>query len=102
MINLIEQAKHIIDKSNDKKELIKNLNEFIKYDINLDYIDENKELIIHKDKMNIVLTSTFIQNNKENINSNSTSINFGKCVNILKNVYNISEESALYLLIYIY
>ena len=94
----IEQAKHIIDKSNDKKELIKNLNEFIKYDINLDYIDENKELIIHKDKMTIVLTSTFIQNNKENIISNSTSINFGKCVNILKNVYNISEESDLYLL----
>ena len=94
----IEQAKHIIDKSNDKKELIKNLNEFIKYDINLDYIDENKELIIHKDKMTIVLTSTFIQNNKENINSNSTSINFGKCINILKNVYNISEENDLYLL----
>ena len=48
--------------------------------------------------MTIVLTSTFIQNNKENIISNSTSINFGKCVNILKNVYNISEESDLYLL----
>ena len=46
--------------------------------------------------MTIALTSTFIQ--KMNENSNPTTINLGKCEKVLKNIYNISEESNLYML----
>ena len=34
---------------------------------------------------------------KENINPNSTIIDFGNCEKNLKNAYNISEESPLYM-----
>ena len=88
----------LIDNSNNKEELITNLNEFIKYNINLDYIDENDDVKVQKDGITISLTSTFNLNNEENINSNSVIINFGKCENILRNVYNISKKSTLYLL----
>ena len=93
----IEQTKYLINNSQNKEELIKNLNEFITYNINLDYIDESEELIIHKDEMTITFTSTYTKNNKKNINSNSTIINFGDCEKNLKNAYNISEESPLYM-----
>ena len=68
----------------------------IKNNINLNYIDDNEELIIPKDQMTIAFTSTAIQ--KMNENSNSTTINLGKCEKKLKNIYNISKEANLYIL----
>ena len=53
------------------------LNELIKNKKNLNYLDENKELIIKKDELTFELTSTYIQKMKES--SNSTVINLGKC-----------------------
>ena len=92
----IEKTKNFIETAKDKEELITKLNEFIENKINLNYIDENQELIIQKDDMTIAFTSTNIQ--KINENSNSTTINLGKAENHLKFIYNISEEDNLYIL----
>ena len=92
----IDEAKNLVNNTDNKEELIKSLNEFIENGINLDYIDNNEELIILKDEITIAFTSTSIQ--KINENSNSSTINLGKCEKELKNVYNISEESNLYML----
>ena len=92
----VEKIKNSIDDSLNKEDLIENLNDFIKNDININYIDENEELIILKDEMTIAFTSTNIQ--KMNENSNSTTINLGKCEKELKNIYNISEDKNLYML----
>ena len=52
--------------SESNEELITNINEFIKNKINLNYIDENKELTIPKDEQTIItFTSTNIQKIKE-------------------------------------
>ena len=92
----IEETKNFINNTENKSKLITNINEFIKNNINLDYIDDNEELIIPKDEMTFTFTSTFLQDKEEN--SNSTNINLGECENILKEFYNISEESKLYIL----
>ena len=46
----------------------------------------------------IIFTSTNIQKIKEESNYNASTINLGKCEDILKYVYNISKESILYIL----
>ena len=92
----IDEANELISNSKDNNELITNLNKFISNSLNIDNIDENNELIIPKDDMVITFTSTEIQKNNEN--SNYTTINLGDCENILKKYYNISEESKLYIL----
>ena len=95
----IKNSKSSIENSVNKEELIANLNDFIKNKIDLNYIDENKELIIPKDNdTTITFTSTNIQKINEETNSNSSTINLGKCEETLKYVYNISNESNLYIL----
>ena len=92
----IRETKNLITNSQNNEELITNLNYIINNSINLDYIDNNEELIIPKDDMTITFTSTELQKNNEN--SNSTIINLGECENILKKFYNISKDSNLYIL----
>ena len=94
-LNYVEEAKCLIDPEN-KDKLIINLNNFTKNNLKLNYIDDNEELIINQDEMTITFTSTYIQ--KKNENSNSTTINLGECEKVLKYIYNISEESNLYIL----
>ena len=94
----IEEIKDSINNSQDKEELIAKLNYFIKNTKSVNYIDENKELIIHKDEMTVAFTSTNIQKINEDSNSNSTTINLGKCETVLKNIYKIPKESNLYIL----
>ena len=80
----------------NENKLIENLNELIKNWININYLDENKELIVQKNEMIIGFTSTYIQKMKEN--KNSSTINLGKCEDTLKYIYNISNQSNLYML----
>ena len=94
----IEEIKDSINNSQDKEELIAKLNYFIKNTKSINYIDENKELIIHNDEMTVAFTSTNIQKINEDSNSNSTTINLGKCETVLKNIYKIPKESNLYIL----
>ena len=91
-----EKIKDFICNTTNKDELMININEVIKNEININYIDNDEELIIQKDGITIAFTSTHIQ--KLNENNNSTTINLGKCENYLKTAYNISEESNLYML----
>ena len=67
--NYIEETKYSLNNIEAKENLITNLNDFINYDINLDYIDDGEELIIQKDETTITLKSTFIQDTKKNSNS---------------------------------
>ena len=46
--------------------------------------------------MTIILTST--QNQKDNEDKNNITMNLGECENILKNKYNISKNSSLYMI----
>ena len=48
--------------------------------------------------MTVAFTSTNIQKINEDSNSNSTTINLGKCETVLKNIYKIPKESNLYIL----
>ena len=94
--NYSERIEYSINDLTNKEELISKLKEFLNKKNSTNYIDENEELIIRKDEMKIALTSTYIQ--KKNEKLNSTTINLGKCENLLKKIYNISEESYLYML----
>ena len=94
--NYSERIEYSINDLTNKEELISKLKEFLNKKNSTNYIDENEELIIRKDEMKIALTSTYIQ--KKNEKLNSTTINLGKCENLLKTIYNISEESYLYML----
>ena len=62
----IEEAKYLFNNTENKEKLITNLNGFINYYINLDYIDDYEELIIPTDEMTITFTSTSIQKMNEN------------------------------------
>ena len=57
----IETINGFINDSEDEEKLIENLNEFIKEGININYINENKEIIIPKDDMTISFSSTKIK-----------------------------------------
>ena len=47
---------------------------------------------------NILITLTKTSNQKNNINSNKTTIDLGKCEELLKNEYNISQNESLVIL----
>ena len=85
-----------IKNSQNNNELSLTLNELIKDILIINYIDEIKGIIVPKDEMIISFISTYIE--KMNENERVTTINFGKCEKKLKEIYNISEESNLYLL----
>ena len=91
-----EKINYVINNSANKEDLISNLNEFIKNDININYIDENLEISMQKDEKIFSFTSPYIQQMNEN--SNSTTINLGKCEMKLKEYYNLSMEDNLYIL----
>ena len=94
--NYLEQIKYSIGNLQNNEEIISILNEFLNNKSSTNYLDENDELIVHKDDMKIAFTSTYIQ--KKNENLNLTTINLGRCEKVLKNIYNITDESYLYML----
>ena len=94
--NYLKMIKNSYEGAQNEEQKISILNKYMKNKTSLLYIDENEELIFSKDEITITFTSTYIQ--KKNENSNSTTINLGKCEDILKFIYNISKESNLYIL----
>ena len=58
-------------------------------------LDSGKDEVIEIDKVKVVLTSS--QNQKININNNMTNINLGECENILRQVYNLSDNDTFYI-----
>ena len=69
---------------------------FISKNYNISDLDNGKDDIIKTEKINITLTT--IQNQKNNINNNNTSIiDLESCENLLKQIYEIPINEALYL-----
>ena len=59
-------------------------------------IDKGKDDIIKIGKMEITFSS--LQNQKNNINNNTTSIDLDNCENLLRNYYNISINATIYII----
>ena len=58
-------------------------------------IDKGEDDIIKTEKM--IVTFTSLENQKNNINKNTTIIDLGECENLLRNYYNISNNETLYM-----
>ena len=95
--NFIEEKTEDICKidSNLNSDIISN---FRKALINKCYftIDNYEDFTLKKN--NFIYTITSTENQKNNKNSNNTTINLGECENKLKEKFNISKNSSLYLL----
>ena len=74
----------------DKIELI-----FTSDNYNLTDIDNGKDLVINANK--ILITLTNIENQKNNIESNMSTIDLGKCEIILRNYYNLTNNQTIYI-----
>ena len=87
----------IADTFNIKKEkIIYNFNRFLNMSLNIKEINETIYNEIKIDQIIVKFTSTNYLKNYSN--ENITTINLGTCENILKNFYNISKDSSLYIL----
>ena len=95
--NFIEEKTEDICKidSNLNSDIISN---FRKALINKCYstIDNYEDFTLKKN--NFIYTITSTENQKNNKNSNNTTINLGECENKLKEKFNISKNNSLYLL----
>ena len=58
-------------------------------------LDNGEDEIIKTEKINVTLTT--LQNQKNNINQNMTTIDFGTCENSLRNYYNITNNQTIYM-----
>ena len=87
----------IADTFNIKKEkIIFNFNRFLNMNLNIKEINETIYNEIKIDQIKVKFTSTnYLKNHS---NENIITINLGTCENILKNFYNISNDSSLYIL----
>jgi len=62
---------------------------------NTSKIDNGEDEIIKTDKVTFTLTT--VENQKKNVNNNITAVNLGDCENLLRNYYNISSNTTLYM-----
>ena len=58
-------------------------------------IDNGQDEVIKTDKMTITFTNS--ENQKNNVNKNTTSINLGECETLLRNYYKLSSNETLYM-----
>ena len=109
IIDLNEKVKALVPNISDY--IIKGINEEeIKYynkiienfglflmskEFEISYIDSGNDLVLKTKKLNITFTST--ENQKNNINNNTTSIQLGYCETLLKNLNNLTENETLYI-----
>jgi len=63
--------------------------------LNISDIDNGNDEKTNKKNLSVIMTST--KNQKKNENEKMVTIDLGKCENILKNEYNISENDSLYI-----
>ena len=110
-INKIESMKSVIENLEENQITPKTKEEEAKYfdkifesteeaflseDYDTFKIDSGKEEQINLGKAKMTITSARIQ--KNNINSNTTSIDLGECEVALRNFYNISNDSEIYMI----
>ena len=76
--------------------ILKNIeNVFTDENYDTSNLDKGEDEVIETEKMTITFTT--IQNQKNNINNNITTIDLGICEEILRKSYNISENETLYM-----
>ena len=95
MINKLENET-IKDKVNETEyydSILEKVEEEIKY-YNTSKLDNGGEEFLKTEKMNITFTT--IDNQKNNTDNDYTIIDFGECEISLRNFYNISNESTIY------
>jgi len=68
---------------------------FTSKDFDTSNIDKGKDEIIENEKVKISLTT--VQNQKNNVNYNISRIDLGECEYILREYYNISNSTTLYM-----
>ena len=79
------------------KKIVDNIENILMYEnYNTTYLDKGNEEIIEIDKMIVTLTTQ--NNQRNNLNNNMSSIDLGKCENLLKANYNISYNDSLYMI----
>ena len=79
-----------------KNESLRNIIDNFLDEINIEEIDKGQDNKLVQDKLEYIFTST--TNQKNNEDKNNITLNLGQCENILKNHYNISNDSSLYIL----
>ena len=62
---------------------------------NTSYLDTGNDEIIEMEKMKVTFTTT--ENQKNNINSDTTNIDLGECESSLRQFYNLSNDSVIYI-----
>ena len=80
----------------NKTELINKKIENMINEFNLLNIENGYNVEVKEENILIELTST--KNEKHNENNNKVTIDIGQCENILKNIYNISDNYSLYII----
>ena len=68
---------------------------FTSNNYNLTNIDKGEDQIINAEK--IIITLTTIENQKNNLNRNMTTIDLGDCETILRNDYNLTNNETIYM-----
>ena len=68
---------------------------FVSNNYNTSNLDNGKDEVFETKKM--AKTFTTSQNQKNNINKNTTSVDLGECETLLRNYYNISKNEELYI-----
>ena len=68
---------------------------FVSNNYNTSNLDNGKDKVFETKKM--AKTFTTSQNQKNNINKNTTSVDLGECETLLRNYYNISKNEELYI-----
>ena len=80
----------------NKTKIIQNIIDNLIEKFNNNEIDSGIDKKIIAKNMTVILTST--QNQKDNEDKNNITMNLGEYENILKNKYNISKNSSLYMI----
>ena len=78
--------------------LLKYLQNLLENGYDLTEIDKGNDFIYYEGNISFTITSARNQIDKKNKNNNVTTIDLGKCENILRENYNISEQKDLYIL----
>ena len=99
--NLIFDSSKVVNYTNYsileiQNQILENFQELFHKGLNTTNIDKGNDYIITKDKVSYTITTT--SNQKNNFNTNVSTINLGQCEDKLKYKYNIPKNNDLYIL----
>ena len=96
LINDLDDKKTKEEEINAYDNILKNLEDiYTSKDYDTTNMDNGNDEIIDIEKVKVILTTS--ENQKNNINSNMTSMYLGECENSLKKFYNLSDNTTIYI-----